>query len=205
MSASCSSPRLGMYTFGQPQYLTIVAGSRFVGKSWYVPSGAKCFFVFSLHLRLQEDGAVTAEDAEDVFVARPPRLIQYFSVERALFGARVVKISCGGAHHAALTGLFAIPDSGYVYTWGNGQDGRLGHDSSLSESEPRVVLALLDYKVADVSAGGAHTAAVTVDGSLFTWGRGRNGRLGNGSHKDVCSPFHVKLNRHSVQVGSLVV
>jgi alpha-tubulin suppressor-like RCC1 family protein len=192
-----------------------------VGKSWYVPSGAKCFFVFSLHLRLQEDGAVTAEDAEDVFVARPPRLIQYFSVERALFGARVVKISCGGAHHAALTGLcpvlrplaardrtlleFAIPDSGYVYTWGNGQDGRLGHDSSLSESEPRVVLALLDYKVADVSAGGAHTAAVTVDGSLFTWGRGRNGRLGNGSHKDVCSPFHVKLNRHSVQVGSLVV
>lgn len=87
-----------------------------------------------------------------------------------------------------------------MYTWGDGQDGRLGHDNSLTESEPRVVLGLLEYKVADVSAGGAHTAAVTVDGSLFTWGRGRNGRLGNSSHADSAVPFHVRFGKHTVHV-----
>lgn len=95
--------------------------------------------------------------------------------------------------------LFGFADTGYVYTWGEGHDGRLGHDSSLSESEPRVVLALLEYKVADISAGGAHTAVATVDGSLFTWGRGRNGRLGSGTHADLATPFLVRL-KHSPQV-----
>lgn len=59
-----------------------------------------------------------------------------------------------------------VSDAGYVYTWGDGQDGRLGHDSALSESEPRVVLGLLEYKIADISAGGE---AFSAFAAVFEW------------------------------------
>jgi hypothetical protein len=43
--------------------------------------------------------------------------------------------------------------------WGNGQFGRLGHNSQSSELFPRIIPNLLG--VTSASAGGAHTAAVT--------------------------------------------
>ena len=39
----------------------------------------------------------------------------------------------------------------------------------------------LQTKVTQVACGFRHTACVTDDGSLYTWGAGRNGQLG---HKD---------------------
>ena len=52
-------------------------------------------------------------------------------------------------------------DSHEVYTWGDGQDGRLGHGFFTTEYEPRVVLKLQEFVIVDICAGGAHSAAIT--------------------------------------------
>jgi alpha-tubulin suppressor-like RCC1 family protein len=44
-------------------------------------------------------------------------------------------------------------------------------------------LALGD--VADVSAGGQHTCAITADDRVYCWGRGQEGQLGSGSPDNV--------------------
>lgn len=66
-------------------------------------------------------------------------------------------------------------------TFGNGDCGRLGHSLADHgcEEVPRVVRALLGVpRLAQVVAGGAHTAAVDGEGSLYTWGLNDKGQLG---------------------------
>lgn len=53
---------------------------------------------------------------------------------------------------------------------------------------PKVIEALRGKKVVKVAAGGAHSAAVTADGELYTWGKGRYGRLGHGDSDDQLRP-----------------
>jgi alpha-tubulin suppressor-like RCC1 family protein len=41
---------------------------------------------------------------------------------------------------------------------------------------PRVIEALRGKDIVDISCGGAHSAAITSMGELYTWGKGRYGR-----------------------------
>lgn len=43
-------------------------------------------------------------------------------------------------------------------------------------------------EVVDIAAGGAHSACITASGELFTWGKGRYGRLGHGDSEDQLKP-----------------
>jgi len=62
-------------------------------------------------------------------------------------------------------------------TFGNGQHGRLGHGTQASELVPRAVAGLAG--VVSVACGGAHTACVTADGGLWSWGMNDRGQLGH--------------------------
>lgn len=44
----------------------------------------------------------------------------------------------------------------------------------------------------DIAAGGAHSACITAAGDLFTWGKGRYGRLGHGDSEDQLKPKLVR-------------
>ena len=57
---------------------------------------------------------------------------------------------------------------------------------------PTLVSGLADVRVAAVSTGCEHSAAVTVDGALYTWGHGDGGRLGHGDHAQSPSPRLVE-------------
>ena len=70
------------------------------------------------------------------------------------------------------------PGEGDVFSWGNGANYTLGTGSADLQLFPARVDALHDRQVASVSAAKFHSAAVTVDGQLLTWGWGRGGRLG---------------------------
>ena len=45
-------------------------------------------------------------------------------------------------------------------------------------NHPKLIEALRGKVVVDVAAGGSHTAAIGEHGELYTWGKGRYGRLG---------------------------
>ncbi len=60
-----------------------------------------------------------------------------------------------------------------------GDYGKLGHGNSTTQKYPKLIQGPLAGKVVkSVSAGYRHSAAVTEDGELYTWGEGDYGRLG---------------------------
>ena len=57
-----------------------------------------------------------------------------------------------------------------VYVWGSGKDGRCGNGKESSEKLPNPVNST--YKFKQLSSGYHHSAAVTSDGMVLSWGRG---------------------------------
>jgi len=90
---------------------------------------------------------------------------------------KLSSIQCGQLHSLALTG------SGKIYMWGYISDDHLGLSESGEEyhSAPSVVdTKHITNKIVQISAGGFHSALVTDNGELYTWGFGYRGRLGFG-------------------------
>mmetsp|Transcript_1709 Transcript_1709/g.2533 ORF Transcript_1709/g.2533 Transcript_1709/m.2533 type:complete len:420 (+) Transcript_1709:81-1340(+) len=75
-----------------------------------------------------------------------------------------------------------------VWTWGYGNDGQLGHmpftpgnmAAPYTELIPRQLESDMGDEVVYTSCGLSHTAMVTADGALWTWGSCRYGALGQG-------------------------
>jgi len=82
--------------------------------------------------------------------------------------------ACGESHSALLT------QQGHVYTFGLGQFGVLGHGSEDKCSIPRRVERLAGQHVKSVACGWRHTAALTAQCMMYTWGHGAFGQLGQG-------------------------
>lgn len=57
---------------------------------------------------------------------------------------------------------------------------------------PRIIESLRGKEIVDVTCGGAHSAAITASGELYTWGKGRYGRLGHGDSDDQLKPKLVE-------------
>ena len=56
---------------------------------------------------------------------------------------------------------------------------------SRSRDTPILVPGLVGKRVVHIAAGSGHSAAVSEDGVLYTWGKGTYGRLGHGE----CAPI----------------
>ena len=67
----------------------------------------------------------------------------------------LVQITCGWSHTVSLS------DTGEVYTWGNGDHGKLGHDSTDKVSGPQAIEALKGKHVCRVASYNEHTVALT--------------------------------------------
>lgn len=102
-----------------------------------------------------------------------------------LVGKRVIQLSACGFHTGCLT------DSGEVYTWGEGKFGRLGHGVERNCHSPRLVEVLLDKNPTQVACGGFHTAVITEDGKMYTFGGGEHGQLGHGDKVNKVKPTLV--------------
>lgn len=79
-----------------------------------------------------------------------------------------------------------------VFSWGEGEEGKLGHGDRLSYDKPKLIEALSGVSVIDIACGSAHSACITSSGNLFTWGKGRYGRLGHGDSEDQLKPKMVE-------------
>ena len=58
-----------------------------------------------------------------------------------------------------------------------------------SREEPTLITGLAGKQVVQVACGSTHSAAVTSEGELYSWGRGNYGRLGHGETAD----FNIKV------------
>jgi alpha-tubulin suppressor-like RCC1 family protein len=97
-------------------------------------------------------------------------------------------ISCGSFHSVA------IGRDGCVYSWGKGDNGRLGLGGNSSESRPMRISDFDGMQINSVSCGAEHTAAISADGKVFCWGKNRHGELGMESynlHAQESSPTPV--------------
>jgi alpha-tubulin suppressor-like RCC1 family protein len=97
-----------------------------------------------------------------------------------------VELSCGMYHTLALSG-------GRVYSWGIGDDGRLGHGDHESRLVPTLVNSLKDTPVTAVACGGSHSGVVAANGDVFTWGSGSLGQLGLGKPRSRSVPTRVRM------------
>jgi alpha-tubulin suppressor-like RCC1 family protein len=74
----------------------------------------------------------------------------------------------------------AIKTDGTLWTWGNGLNGVLGNGITTGTRSTPVTTFAGGNNWKQVSVGGAFIAAIKTDGTLWIWGLGDNGRLGNG-------------------------
>eukprot|EP01114_Cavostelium_apophysatum_P018882 TRINITY_DN5935_c0_g1_i4.p1 TRINITY_DN5935_c0_g1~~TRINITY_DN5935_c0_g1_i4.p1 ORF type:complete len:1235 (+),score=382.61 TRINITY_DN5935_c0_g1_i4:315-4019(+) len=101
-------------------------------------------------------------------------------------GSQVESVSCSEFHTAAIT------DEGDLWAWGYGRGGRLGLGTESSQIDPQRVMTLDDRIISQVSTSAGHTACVTSEGHLFTFGDNAQGQLGLGDTESVSHPRRVR-------------
>ncbi|UYV81070.1 HERC4 [Cordylochernes scorpioides] len=74
---------------------------------------------------------------------------------------------------------------------GAGRFGQLGINTDTNSWEPKLVFSLRSHYIHYVSCGENHTAALTKDGGVFTFGAGMYGQLGHGSRNNEILPRKV--------------
>jgi alpha-tubulin suppressor-like RCC1 family protein len=117
----------------------------------------------------------------------------------------------GGKRAVAVgTSAYAALDTdGQVWTWGVNWNGRLGDGTTTSRFTPARVKkssAPNDYlnAIVSVAGGGGTMAAIDADSTIWTWGAGANGALGNGSTQDESYPVQVLARGFNNQVTPLL-
>ncbi|XP_042351684.1 probable E3 ubiquitin-protein ligase HERC3 isoform X2 [Plectropomus leopardus] len=94
----------------------------------------------------------------------------------------LVQIAAGGEQS------FALSVSGGVFGWGRNDCGQLGLRDTTDRDIPTPVYGLNMKKTVYMSCGEDHTAVLTKDGAVFTFGSGRYGQLGHNSFSDELRP-----------------
>ena len=88
--------------------------------------------------------------------------------------SNIIAIAGGGGHSLALQ------DNGQIWAWGDNTEGQLGQGTLGGSSLVPVTVVGLTNGIA-ISAGYSHSLALTADGTIWAWGLGLQGQLGNGS------------------------
>ena len=130
---------------------------------------------------------------------------------------RVVQVSAGGSHSLVLT------DSGAVYSFGSADNGQLGQGDEETQTRPKLIESTrfdlggpasapapakggrpsLDKRVAQVSAGNAHSLLRTDSGEVYSFGKGYHETLGHGDAENQTLPKLVGALQHVVVVETL--
>ena len=114
-------------------------------------------------------------------------------------GSNWKQVSCGYSEFTS-----AIKTDGTLWIWGGGSSGKLGNNAATNRSTPVTTFAGgTNWK--QVSCNRTHVAAIKTDGTLWTWGAGGNGRLGNAVTTNTSTPvttFTGGTNWKQVACGS---
>ncbi|KAL5722719.1 hypothetical protein ACHQM5_006205 [Ranunculus cassubicifolius] len=103
----------------------------------------------------------------------------------SLKGLRTTRVACGVWHTAAVVETMlgsscngGNSSSGNLFTWGDGDKGRLGHGDKESRLVPACVASLVDVSLCKVACGHNITVALATTGRVYTMGSSAYGQLG---------------------------
>ncbi|NXB04261.1 HERC5 ligase, partial [Cnemophilus loriae] len=101
---------------------------------------------------------------------------------KRLKGIPLAQIAAGGAHSTT------VSLSGAVYSWGKNSFGQLGLGDTKDRDCPTYVGALEHWKTVFISCGADHTAVLSKEGLVCTFGAGGSGQLGHNSTRNELLP-----------------
>ncbi|KAL4482807.1 hypothetical protein ABPG72_022367 [Tetrahymena utriculariae] len=154
-------------------------------------------------------GILGHEDRLSFNMTQPERI-------EKLLGQKVKQISCGQFHMAAVT------EDGDVYTWGNKEFGKLGHEDEQKQEQkikikrgnlshdylqdsmlPQKIESLGNIKAKQVACGVQFTVVLSEDGKVYTFGYNQYGSLGYVSDQNsVSTPQLVKGLNDIVKISA---
>ncbi|XP_053920301.1 probable E3 ubiquitin-protein ligase HERC4 isoform X3 [Cuculus canorus] len=105
-----------------------------------------------------------------------PRLV------KRLKGISLAQIAAGGGHSVT------VSLSGAVYSWGKNDFGQLGLGDTVDRDCPSYIGALEHWKTVFISCGADHTAVLSKEGLVCTFGAGGAGQLGHNSTRNELLP-----------------
>lgn len=87
----------------------------------------------------------------------------------------------------------ALTEDGAVWSWGDGDFGKLGRGGSEGCFTPHQVerLSSNEVGVTQIECGAQFSLALTKSGEVWTWGKGDYYRLGHGTDQHVRKPTPV--------------
>eukprot|EP01087_Luapelamoeba_hula_P017433 TRINITY_DN5492_c1_g1_i3.p1 TRINITY_DN5492_c1_g1~~TRINITY_DN5492_c1_g1_i3.p1 ORF type:complete len:941 (+),score=172.97 TRINITY_DN5492_c1_g1_i3:36-2825(+) len=100
-------------------------------------------------------------------------------------GKSILQVACSESHSVFLT------DTGEVWAVGSNNYGQLGLGHNAACALPKYVEALSGKRIIAVSCGFEFTLALDDNRNVYSWGRGKDGRLGNGSDHNHYSPIII--------------
>ncbi|KAJ8262179.1 hypothetical protein GJAV_G00163400 [Gymnothorax javanicus] len=105
----------------------------------------------------------------------------------ALNARQVIQVACGDQHTIALS------RDGQLFTWGKNLNGQLGlGEAAPSSQTPKRLFSLSGVPLAMIAAGGDHSFALSLSGTVYAWGRNNKGQLGVGDKEDRYVPSILK-------------
>lgn len=113
------------------------------------------------------------------------------------------QIACGFAYSAA------VDVTGKVYTWGAGENGRLGLGDTADRFSPVLVTALQHIIIDFVAAGSVHTCMKSQRGDIYSCGKFEY--TGHGSNVDILIPTllnyfdHIPIKQLSGTVTVIII
>jgi len=115
-------------------------------------------------------------------------------------GNQIIPVQVGSATNwqsasAGNNHSLAITTNGQLWAWGNNGSGRTGFgDNTGLQLTPAQVGSATNWQ--SVSAGGAHSLAITTNGQIWSWGGNANGELGKGFR--TTAPYAAPATSHWV-------
>ena len=133
---------------------------------------------------LKDDGTVWIWGRNDWAQSGDGTTSDYVPLKQVQGLTDIVQISAGVGY------CMALKSDGTVYAWGRNWHGELGDGDNYAYSSGVVQVSGLT-SVEQISAGNYHGLALKTDGTVWAWGYGDEGQLGDGNATTTSTPVQV--------------